>query len=76
MDLLTKLPKDIRDMIESKATMKLEWVKKRFVEICLGVDNISHVDNLQPSFLQKVSECNKKYPGSNLGAFVKFVNQT
>lgn len=39
-DLLMKLPKEIRELIEQKASMKLEWVKKRLVEICLGVETI------------------------------------
>lgn len=39
-DLLTKVPKEIRELIEQKASMKLEWVKKRLVEICLGVETI------------------------------------
>jgi hypothetical protein len=45
-DLLTKIPKDIRDLMESKASSKLEWIKKRLIEICLGIENIAMWDNI------------------------------
>ncbi len=45
-DLLTKIPKDIRDSMESKASSKLEWIKKRLIEICLGIENIAMWDNI------------------------------
>lgn len=40
------MPKDIRELIECKAQMKLEWVKKRLIEICLGVESVAMWDNL------------------------------
>lgn len=33
-------------MMEQKVQMKLEWVKKRLIEVCLGVENIALWDNL------------------------------
>lgn len=45
-DLLTKIPKDIRDLMEDKASSKLEWIKKRLIEICLGIENIAMWDNI------------------------------
>jgi hypothetical protein len=45
-DLLTKITKDIRDLMESKASSKLEWIKKRLIEICLGIENIAMWDNI------------------------------
>lgn len=56
--------------------MKLEWVKKRLIEICLGVENVALWDNLQSDFIDKVKECSQKFPATNFGAFVKIVNQT
>jgi hypothetical protein len=75
-DLLQRVSKDIRELIEQKVQMKLEWIKNRLIEICIGVENVALWDNLQQDFIDKVSDCTKKYPASNFGAFVKIVSQT
>lgn len=75
-DILQRVSKDIREMMEQKVQMKLEWVKKRLIEVCLGVENIALWDNLQQDFIDKVNVCTKKFPATNFGAFVKIVNQT
>jgi hypothetical protein len=75
-DLFQRVPKEIRDMIESKASMKLEWVKKRLIEICIGVENVAMWDNIQQDFIEKVQTCQKKFPTTNFGAFVNILNQT
>ncbi|TNV74735.1 hypothetical protein FGO68_gene3762 [Halteria grandinella] len=75
-DLFQRMPKDIRELIECKAQMKLEWVKKCLIEICLGVESVAMWDNLQQDFLDKVKSCDKKFPATNFGAFVKILNQS
>lgn len=60
--------------MESKAKMKLQWIKSRLIEICIGVENVALWDNLQQNFLDKVNECTKKFPATNFGAFVKIVS--
>lgn len=74
-DLLQRMPKDIRELIECMAQMKLEWVKKRLIEICMGVESVAMWDNLQQDFIDKVNSCDKKFPATNFGAFVKILNQ-
>jgi hypothetical protein len=64
----------MRELIEARASQKLEWVKKRLINICIGVDSIAGWDDIQSSFLQKVFDCQKKYPITNQGAFIKLVN--
>jgi|LauGreDrversion4_2_1035121.scaffolds.fasta_scaffold177886_1 hypothetical protein len=33
-------------MFEAKASNKLEWIKQRLIEICLGIENIAMWDNI------------------------------
>jgi hypothetical protein len=56
--------------------MKLEWVKKRLIEICLGVENVAMWDNMSQDFFEKVNLVQKKFPASNTGAFIKILHQT
>jgi hypothetical protein len=36
----------MREMMEAKASNKLEWIKKMLIEICLGIENIAMWDNI------------------------------
>ncbi len=73
-DLVGKMPKDIKELIEEKANQKLDWVKKRLIEICIGVENVSKWDNIQDEFIEKVSEVGRKYPKANYTALIKIIS--
>ena len=45
-EIFTKMPKDIQALLEEKARHKLDWVKKRLIEICLDIENVAKWDNL------------------------------
>lgn len=61
--------------MENKASAKLEWIKKRLIEICLGIENIAMWDNIQSDFLDRVHEYSKRFPCTNIGAFIKILSQ-
>jgi hypothetical protein len=75
-DLILRISKDIRDMMEVKASQKLQWIRDRMIEICIGVENVCLWDNIQDEFLERVNECSKKFPTASYGAFVKIVNHS
>ncbi len=60
--------------MREKAQKKLDWVTKRFIEICLGVENVSKWDNIQEEFKAKVNEVARKYPKANYTALLSFIN--
>ena len=62
-------------MMEAKASNKLEWIKKRLIEICLGIENIAMWDNIQSDFQERVHEYSKRFPCTNFGAFIKILSQ-
>ena len=37
-DLFSKVPKDVQNLIEEKASSKLTWIKKRLIDICMGIE--------------------------------------
>eukprot|EP00347_Sterkiella_histriomuscorum_P008024 403346662 len=69
-----KIHKDIQEQIKDKAQKKLEWVTKRFIDICIGVENISKWDNIYDEFKEKVSEAARKFPKANYQALISFIN--
>jgi len=40
-------------------------VTKRFIDICLGVENISRWDNIYEEFKEKVNEASRRFPKAN-----------
>lgn len=62
--------------MEARVLQKMDWIKQRLIEICLGVQNVASWDNIQQEFLEKVNDCTKRFPSTNFGAFVKIVSQT
>ena len=71
-----KIPKDVRESLEDKAGHKLEWIKKRLIDICVGVENVARWDNLQQDFVEKVSDVSRKYPKANYTALLKIIGNT
>ena len=61
-------------MIKDKALKKLEWVTKRFIDICIGVENVSKWDNIQDEFKEKVNEVARKFPKANYAALISFIS--
>ncbi len=69
-----KFSKDLQEILREKAQKKLEWATKRFIDICIGVDKVSKLDNLQELFKEKVNEVARKYPKANYQALVSFIS--
>ena len=40
-DLVTKVPKDVQAEILDKANQKLSWIKRRLIDICIGIEKVS-----------------------------------
>lgn len=40
-DLASKVFKDISYLVEEKANQKLNWIKKRLIDICLEIEHVS-----------------------------------
>ncbi|CDW79456.1 UNKNOWN [Stylonychia lemnae] len=70
----SKINKDIQEQLRDKAQKKLEWVTKRFIDICLGVENISRWDNIYEEFKEKVNEAARRFPKANHQALMSFIN--
>jgi hypothetical protein len=58
----TKVPRDIQAVLEEKANEKLNWIKKRIIDICIEIEHVSKWDNIQEGFKEKVSEVSRKFP--------------
>lgn len=76
IDLFTKFPKDIQILIEEKARNKLDWIKKRLIDICLDIENVAKWDNLQEEFKGKLDEIVRRFPKATNQALTNMLGQT
>lgn len=73
-ELFSKVPKDIQALVEEKARHKLEWVKKRLIDICLDMESVAKWDNLQEEFKEKVDEIVRRFPKASNHALTSILS--
>jgi len=66
--------KDIQATLEKNAENKLNWIKKRVVEICREVKKVSKWEHVQEEFDSKMSEVTRKFPTATKATMNNFVN--
>ena len=74
-DIAQKFPKDVQNLIEEKATQKLNWIKKRLIDICFSIEQLSKWGNLQEDFSERVQDVQRKFPKATYSTLSTFIGQ-